>query len=84
MTPLHQLLTTQHDMLTYDNLVGGNTLIGLNVWLIHVTQSSINNSNSLPDLLKSTQLQLDSYVFGFYEGTRQLRNISIKKQKKIN
>ena len=84
MTPLDQLLTTQHDMLTYDNLVGGNTLIGPNVWLIHVTQSSIDNRNSLPYLLKSTHLQLDSYVFGFYEGTRQSRNISIKKQKKIN
>ena len=40
--------------------------MGLNVWFIHVPQST-NTDESLVDILKYAPLRLDSYVFGLYE-----------------
>ena len=46
--------------------------IKLNMWLIHVPQRFEINGASVLDVLKSANLELDSYVFVFQEG-----NISI-------
>ena len=68
MKPLSNLLTVQHDKFVYEGLEDGIRTIGLNIWLIHVSQSTKTNESSLPKLLTSAHLRLDSHVFGFYEG----------------
>ena len=72
MTPLDALLTTQNDLIslvTEDE----KKKISMNMWVIHVSQSDIKRGVTLPKLLKSTRLRLDSHAFGFYEGMCQVK-----------
>ena len=62
--PLKELIVAQTDLSKFDHLNLEKAQMGLNIWLVHVTDRK--EKQTLSKILKHCPLKFDSHVFEFY------------------